>query len=468
MPDEPGPAARGDVDRPTPDAVEERERAQDARMVRGVRWRLVLFSGGATLLVLLLLGVAIYTAVEGSLASTSIARMSGRAQDLANWLERPGNRPPRFDMFLGSDSGTFAYIVDPADDRVVEGPAFRDTVEGVPNVTGVDAAVASGEDVRNATLQVASQAGDAVASIPIRVLSQLVRLDSGDRVVQVLQDRTAEVDTLDSLLRVLFGGGLLALVLASLLGAAYATRALVPIRASLAAQREALRRQREFAADASHELRTPLTIVRSSVEDLRLHPDQPVSEVGEALDDIEAEVGHMTTLVEDLLLLARSDSGALDLALQPLELGDVATDAASAMMAPAISRGVLIEVDPEPVMVVGDPQRLRQVVTILVDNAVRHSPDGGSVWVRVRREDAMARLVVEDQGPGIRPADLPHVFDRFWRAPGSPGGGTGLGLAIAATIVTRLGGRIGAGARAAGGAVFTVELPVSGASGRQV
>ena len=286
--------------------------------------------------------------------------------------------------------------------------------------------------------------------------------------VQVVQDRTAEVETLDSLLRVLVGGGLLALVLASLLGAAYATRALVPIRASLAAQREALRRQREFAADASHELRTPLAIVRSSVEDLRLHPDQPVAQVGEALEDIDAEVGHMTSLVEDLLLLARSDSGALDLAFQPVELGDVATDAASALMVPASDRAVRIEVDPQPVMVTGDPLRLRQVVTILVDNAVRHSPTGGTVSVRVRQKDATAQLIVEDQGPGIRPADLPHVFDRFWRAPGSPSGGTGLGLAIAATIVTRLGGRIGAGVRGTGGAVFTVELPAGGTTGRQV
>ncbi|MEZ4597074.1 MAG: ATP-binding protein [Chloroflexota bacterium] len=467
MPDGAGPSDDVREGRTTPDAVEERERARDARMVRGVRWRLVLFSGGATLAVLLLLGVAIFTAVDNSLASTSIARMSKRSQDIVGYLRKPGNRPPRFDQFLGQETGTFAYVIDPATRTIVEGVA-SDEIVGIPDIDGMQASIASGSDVRNTSLEVPSAGGDSMTLVPVRILSQHVRLIDGDRVVQVVQDRTSEVETLESLLRVLVGGGLLALVLASLLGAAYATRALVPIRASLSAQRDALRRQREFAADASHELRTPLTIVRSSVEDLRLHPDQPVAEVGTALDDIEAEVGHMTSLVEDLLLLARSDSGALDLAFQPVELGDVAADAASAMMAPASTRNVRIEVDPEPVMVVGDPQRLRQVVTILVDNAVRHSPEGGAVSVRVRREEATAQLLVEDEGPGIRPADLPHVFDRFWRAPGSPSGGTGLGLAIAATIVTRLGGRIGAGARAAGGAVFTVELPVSGAHGRQV
>jgi signal transduction histidine kinase len=466
------PPTDEEADRPIPDAVETQERERDARMVQGVRWRLVAFSGGATLAVLLLLGVAIYTAVSDSLADIGVARMSSRAEALAEWLNGPrsGRRPP-IDLIPGRDSGTFVYVIDPTENEPLLAPNLSATVTGVPDPTSVAAAVTGGRDIRNTQLEASvemASGGITTVDIPVRILSQRVSAPERDLVVQVVQDRTAEVDTLDSLLRVLIGGGVLALVLASVLGAAYATRALVPIRASLAAQRDALRRQREFAADASHELRTPLTIVRSSVEDLRLHPDQPVAEVGEALDDIEGEVGHMTSLVEDLLLLARSDSGALDLAFQPVELGDVATEAASAMMAPASTRNVRIEVDPEPVMVVGDPQRLRQVVTILVDNAVRHSPDGGAVSVRVRREAATAQLVVEDEGPGIRPADLPHVFDRFWRAPGSPGGGTGLGLAIAATIVTRLGGRIGAGGRSAGGAVFTVELPAGGVAGRQV
>ncbi len=467
MPDVPDSVDQGGQGRPVPAAAaaEDDELARDTRLVRDVRWRLVLFSGGATLLVLLLLGVAIHAAVRDSLADTSVGRMSQRAQRILDYLDRPGLRPPRFDPFLGEDSGTFAYIVDATDGAVLAGARFSQPVEGVPDIAGVSAAMTAGRDVRDAALR-ATTFDDHVVDIPVRILSQ--RATSGDRVVQVVQDRTAEVETLDSLLRVLIGGGVLALVLASVLGALYASRALVPIRASLTARRDALRRQREFAADASHELRTPLAIVRASIEDLRLHPEQPVAEVGQALDDIDAEVAHMTALVEDLLLLARSDSGSLDMTLEPVELGDVATDVASVMMGAAGARKVRLAIDPQPVMVLGDPLRLRQVVTILVDNAIRHSPEGGEVIVRVRREDAAARLVVADQGAGIRVADLPHVFDRFWRAPGSPADGTGLGLSIAAAIVTRLGGRIGAGARADGGAVFTVELPVDGLPTRQV
>jgi len=244
-------------------------------------------------------------------------------------------------------------------------------------------------------------------------------------------------------------------------GALYSRRALGPIRDSLTAQRRALRRQRDFAADASHELRTPLATIRASAEDLRLHADRPVHAVGHALDDIEAEVAHVTSLVDDLLLLARSESGALDLALEPVELGDVAAEAAAAMSGPAALRGLTIVVDPEPVMVSGDRVRLRQLVTILTDNAVHHSPAGSVVEVRVRRDASDAVLVVQDAGEGIRPEDLPHVFDRFWRGRGQQRDGTGLGLAIAQNIARRHGGRILVSNRPGGGARFMAYLPRS-------
>jgi signal transduction histidine kinase len=262
------------------------------------------------------------------------------------------------------------------------------------------------------------------------------------------------------LVTVLVVGGAVALLVASGVGAAYANRALVPIRQSLVSQREALRRQREFAADASHELRTPLTVMRASVEDLERHPQQPVAEVGSALTDIRDEIDHLTSMVDDLLLLARSDSGAVELERVPLDLGDVASTGASSLSRLATDRHIELIVDPEPAEVTGDPARLRQLVGILVDNAIRHAPADSRVDVRVRADGADALLVVEDEGPGIRPEDLPRVFDRFYRAAGAPGGGTGLGLAIAAWIVERHGGRIGVANREPNGARFMVRLPL--------
>jgi signal transduction histidine kinase len=263
------------------------------------------------------------------------------------------------------------------------------------------------------------------------------------------------------MLAVLIVGGLVVLLVAFGFGAVYARHALVPIRESLGSQRAALRRQREFAADASHELRTPLTVIRSSVDYLLRHRAEPVATVGTALEDIDEEVTHMTSIVEDLLLLARSDSGAGALGPVPRALGDVAADGASALSKPATDRGIRVEVDPQPAVIAGDPARLRQLVMILVDNAIRHSPADGRVAVQVRAAGDGAALIVEDDGPGIRPEDLPHVFERFYRAQGAPGGGTGLGLAIASWIVHRHGGRIEVANRAEGGARFVVHLPAA-------
>ena len=129
-------------------------------------------------------------------------------------------------------------------------------------------------------------------------------------------------------------------------------------------------------------------------------------------------------------------------------------------------RGVGVLLDPLPAPVSGDPMRLRQLVTILVDNAIRHSPVGSTVTVLVRPEAGVplfplggALLEVDDQGPGIKPEDLSCIFERFWRADDAPAGGTGLGLAIARWIVDQHGGSIGAANRPEGGASFWVRLP---------
>jgi signal transduction histidine kinase len=339
------------------------------------------------------------------------------------------------------------------DGQPVLSPRDPPVPAGLPYEPGVQAASTSGRDIQTTV----------IGGTPVRVLSETVVVPQrGTFTVQVVQDRTTEQRTLGVIQIVLLVGGLLVLVVSFGFGTVYARRAMVPIRESLANQRTALRRQREFAADASHELRTPLTVIRSSVEHLARHRDATVGSVGSALEDIDDEVRHMTSIVEDLLLLARSDSGAVALEHIPVDLGDVAADGASAMGKPATDRGVRVEVDPQPAVVAGDPARLRQLVMILVDNAIRHSPIDGRVGVAVRAVGSGASLVVEDDGPGIRPEDLPHVFERFYRAQGAPGGGTGLGLAIAAWIVDRHGGRIAVANRAEGGARFVVDLPAAG------
>ncbi|MBA2255058.1 MAG: HAMP domain-containing histidine kinase, partial [Chloroflexi bacterium] len=271
-------------------------------------------------------------------------------------------------------------------------------------------------------------------------------------VVQVIQDRTPEVNTLSVFLSVLGVGGLLAVTASLLAGAGYATRALVPIR-------DALRRQREFAADASHELRTPLTVVRGNVELVRRRViDDPTS--ASLLDEVDVETIHLAALVDDLLLLARTDSGAVQLTAASLDLADVALDAMPSLSGLATSRGVTLELEAAPAPVIGDPVRLRQLVTVLVDNGVRHSPRGGQVTIRVHPDGNRSALEVIDDGPGVRPEDAPHIFDRFWRSPTAPAGGTGLGLAIASWIVEQHDGSISMDRAPGRGARFVARLPL--------
>ena len=442
----------------------------DARLVRDVRRRLVAFSGGSTLLVLLALGVALYLSVASSLQAAGQAALDQRAEDLTLFVrgQPPGDGDHPTDIIFGGGGSTFAILIAP--DGTAIGPRQFVLPDGLPDRAAATAAGASGRDVRLATITVHAYPASQAAAVPVRQLTVPADSPRGRFYVQVVQDRTAEVRTLESLVVVLVVGGLVVVLVAVGFGAVYARRALVPIRDSLTAQRGALLRQREFAADASHELRTPLTVIRSSVEHLRRNAQRPVAEVGDALVDIDAEVQHLTTLVEDLLLLARSDSGAVALDRVPLQLDDVATEAMASLAQPAAAAGVRLEMDPQPTPVVGDPARLRQLVTILVDNAIRHSPGGATVRVVVRSESTGvgggsgaggATLVVEDSGPGVALEDRGHVFDRFWRAPGAPAGGTGLGLAIAKWIAEHHDGGISVDRSAAGGARFEVTLPIA-------
>lgn len=430
--------------------ADDRSLAADGRLIRDVRLRLVLWSGLSTLLVLLVLGASLYLVVAQNLAATGDALLANRTSDCAR---RPLSCTQGF-SFGGGSSGTYALIADDSGQPVRPGgPGGQFIQAQQPVEPGIDAArsAAGGVDTRSTVID----------GVSFRVRTTRADSDIGPVYIQVLQDRTAEIQTLDAMRTILLGGGLVVILVAVGFGWVYAQRALVPIRESLVQQRSALRRQREFAADASHELRTPLTVIRSSVEHLRRTrpPGEPRSD---ALDDIEAEVGHLTTLVDDLLLLARSDSGAISVTPLPVDLGDVAAEGAGALVKTAADRGVSLELDPEPAIVEGDQARLRQLTVILVDNAIRHTPRGGAVRVSVRADAGEAILQVDDEGPGIRPEDMPHVFERFWRAPGQAGVGTGLGLAIAKSIADLHGGRIIVTNRPGGGARFIVRLPLAG------
>jgi len=428
----------------------------DAGMLRRVRWRLAAWSAGLTMLVLLGLGTAVYLVVHTSLKGSAVATLERRV-DLAEarFLSLPGDvlrrRPivPFPDIglplgaatFGGSASGTVTLIVD-RDGQPLN--PLQSGLTGLPVAAGIQAALASGEDLREATVE----------ATPVRILSRRITINGEPFVIQVVQDRTAEDQTLTLLITVMGAGAAAAIALAIGLGFVYAGRALVPIRTSL-------RHQRDFAADASHELRTPLAVLSADVTELRRAPERRVAEVSEVVDEIDAEVRQLATLVDELLLLARSDSGAVEIRHERVDLADLAAESLHRLNDVAAARGVRLRLDAVPAPMDGDPERLAQLVTILADNAIRFSPDGGTVMATIEGADGRLRLAVEDEGPGIRAEDLPRVFDRFWRAADAPPGGSGLGLAIAAWIVDRHHGQITAGNRPAGGTRFEVSLPAA-------
>ena len=221
---------------------------------------------------------------------------------------------------------------------------------------------------------------------------------------------------------------------------------------SLASSRE---RQQRLIADAGHELRTPLTSLRTNIELLAADErTRTLSSDDRAaiLADVTAQLAEFTTLIGDLVHLTRDDR--VSAAPEPIDLRDVVHAAVERVRRRA--KGLIFDVELNPLYVIGEADDLERAVTNLLDNAVKWSPPGGTIRVHLEGD----RLRVADQGHGIAEADLPYVFDRFYRgeaARTTPG--TGLGLSIAAQTVARHGGWIRAGRSAQGGAEFTIRLP---------
>ena len=222
---------------------------------------------------------------------------------------------------------------------------------------------------------------------------------------------------------------------------------------------EALERARAaFIANASHELRTPLTALGGYLE-LLTEGGLTEAERAEFLDTMGEQVQRLTKLATDLLDLSRLDAGGFTVAHDEIELGELAGDAAREMQALASRRGSAVVAEQgAPALARGDEGRVLQVLRVLVDNAVRHTPPGSTVTLRTQTTPWGASVVVSDDGPGIPPELLERIFERFFRGPGAAARGTGLGLAIARELAERMDGRLLA-TSGPDGTRFTLELP---------
>ncbi len=228
--------------------------------------------------------------------------------------------------------------------------------------------------------------------------------------------------------------------------------------------KEEERRKSRFVSDVSHELRTPLTAIRGAAETL-LEGDVPEDDARQFLETVIRESDRLTRLANDLLTLQRIEGATGELPLRRIKLRDIAERAVGGLAPLTDARGIEVVIEGEAPTVLGDVDRLQQVIANLVDNASRMTHSGGRVRVRLAHEGDFAVLAVLDEGPGIPPEALPHLFERFYRAQTSRDrstGGAGLGLAIVQAIATAHAGSIEAANRPEGGSAFTLRLPVIG------
>jgi signal transduction histidine kinase len=223
---------------------------------------------------------------------------------------------------------------------------------------------------------------------------------------------------------------------------------------------------RRFTADASHELKTPLTVLRADVE-RAMSSSTPASERLVALEEALHETTRMADLVEQLLTLARADEGRFDLHRELVPLEPLVRDVFETAYILGEPSGLVVNLTAcEAANVMGDRPRLRQLFLNLVTNAIKYTPRGGEVELSLRRAGDVATFTVRDSGIGIAAADLPYIFDRFWRADrvrsrAGERGGFGLGLAISQWIAQAHGGGLTASSRLTRGSVFTVTLPIA-------
>ncbi len=463
-----------------------------------IRWRLTVFNALVIGAVLLALGLALFLLLRNALLSDVEKDARDRAFDAAQTVESGEDLDPTEAERL-SLGGVFIVVRDD------EGQILNQTVSSVPRQEIQDAVWTQALETR----QPIGGAADYSPASPDYVYAVPVNLPEGSvRVVEAGRSYEPTTETLETFAAVLIGGILVAILLS--IGGAYllARAALSPVstvvrsarqitesdlskrlpisrpkdeigrltitinellgrlESAFARREEALSRQQRFAADASHELRTPLTSIAGYARMLKDWGLEDPDAAREGVTAILEESEHMRGLVEGLLALARGDMDA-PLKLSTGDLAAVAADAAKAAQAAAGDKVVVEYAPPEEAVEASfDRSRIRQVTAILLDNAVKYTPEEGHVVVSAGQDNDWATIEVSDTGIGIPEEELPLVFERFHRVDpvrtqSAPQSGVGLGLSIARQIARAHGGEIEAESEPGKGSTFVLRLPRS-------
>ena len=422
-------------------------------MFSAARWRLTLVFTGVLVVVLIACGVVVYLTTRSVMYDRVDHDLEDRARsDLALFQGGPHGEPDRGPPGSGSefDPGGYFYAISDTDGQILKGSAYLDT-QALASSTTLVKAMDNGDTFADTK----SSKGE-----PQRIYAFAVTVNGTPGVVQIGRSTEPEEAALSQLRIVLLA--VLAVSIVPAVGGGYllSGRALRPIKTAMDSQRT-------FIADASHELRTPVAVVRTNAELLKRHlgPDTGHTAASDqvALDDILSESDRLGRMVDQMLTLAEADAGQRTVLSSEVSLNELIDEVVRSMRSIAETRQMLLETRlTDDVSVRGDPGRLRELVSVLLDNAVKYADAGGRVEVALRKEHRKAIIEVSDNGPGIPRDALPHVFDRFYRvdkARSRESGGTGLGLAIARHIVDAHGGTINIESSAGAGTRVTVELP---------
>lgn len=429
-------------------------------MLKALRTQLTLLSAALTGAVLVVMALAALTLAEGQLYKGAESTFRSNANGIVVKLQSDRVVSATWLAQLEASEGLIISIRDSGSPLAFHGSWSPATGRAVLLERAEDAARALGVspdspplsviDTTSVSFQVEGDRHDrylgSVTLIPVSggYMSLVLLKDTGSTQAQVL------------LLRCAFAAlvllGVAALCLFCWL---FAGRAIRPVE-------ESRRRQAEFIAAASHELRSPLSVIRTSASALAVAPDESVRLAG----SIEAECCRMARLVDDLLSLARSDAGTWSVRREEVDVDALLLEAVERFSPAARQKGqaLLLEVPERDLpAVLGDAQRLSQVLAILLDNALCYTPEGGSVTLSGRAERRWLILEVSDTGPGIAPNDLPRIFDRFYRADSARTTKEhfGLGLSIARELARLHGGTLRVSHTGPGGTAFELRLPIS-------
>jgi two-component system, OmpR family, sensor histidine kinase CiaH len=257
--------------------------------------------------------------------------------------------------------------------------------------------------------------------------------------IQIVYNLEREKEMLSHLLIVFSFGDLFSVFLAVIAGLYLANKAFIPIK-------KTWDQQQQFVADASHELRTPLSVMKLNLEHLFRHPDHTIEQESETISQVIQEINYMTRMTKDLLTLARSDADQLDMVKTPTRFDHILNQVVKDFKALAQLKDIDLQSEiPTPIEMLGDSERLKQCVVVLLDNALKYTKSQGVITVAANIRNGKAILDITDTGVGIPEEDLPYIFDRYYRGDKSRTRqfeGTGLGLSIAKWIIQSHGGKI--------------------------